>query len=186
MKAALLTLVMIAALAGTDAVFDANQPLPELRTTFVPSPIHILPHERAVIFQREHAAANNMHGWFYGADVDSYWTPLYEPHIAPFEQSLPAYLQATANSPTTFAWDKPRLEAILERGLQSYHVQYVGVFINGEPMIYANHACNLREGDRDIWEREYWAVLDGGSCYFGIFYQPEKHLYTGLNINGEA
>jgi len=66
-------------------------------------------------------------------------------------------------------------------GWNEYMFQYLTVELNGKKYILVNAHC----GKRDPRELEdFRLILDGGSCYFSLKYDPEKKRYYDLFING--
>ncbi|MBN1552409.1 hypothetical protein JW979_13125 [bacterium] len=66
--------------------------------------------------------------------------------------------------------------------LDDYHYQYFGIVIKGLQLIYIN-AINLSNDEKD-WESKFKDYCDGGTCCWGIIYDPINHTFSNLSING--
>ena len=66
--------------------------------------------------------------------------------------------------------------------LDDYRYQYFGIVIKGLQLIYIN-AINLSNDERD-WESKFKDYCDGGTCSWGIIYDPIDHTFSNLSING--
>jgi hypothetical protein len=66
-----------------------------------------------------------------------------------------------------------------------YGVQVVGVVSGERRLVYANFYCNPEQALRSDPE-ELVMVLDGGSCYFQVWFDPQAGEYPRIVINGEA
>ena len=101
------------------------------------------------------------------------------------------------------AWNPDaQITADVQRGIQSYveaqaisqgrklrlwaeySFQYQGRIEKGVPHIYVNAFCNAA-GAEDLHSR-FRVVLDGGTCFFNVAYDPKTRRFTELRINGEA
>lgn len=133
--------------------------------------------ERKVIFSGEYTKEQKFLSWVYGAPIDDFWTPRVIEHVDLLDAALPDYLRSLLPDYP----DAYRIEEILE-GLDEYYVQYMGLVIEGERYVFANYACNVYEG----WQDELIVVMDGGSCFFSVFYNPNIDEFSRLSINGEA
>lgn len=68
--------------------------------------------------------------------------------------------------------------------ISSYHVQFVGIIIDGRQIIHCNF---FRAGDGFRHDRTtYVFVLDGGSSYWRVNVDIEKSLCFDFDVNGEA
>lgn len=101
--------------------------------------------------------------------AEQYWTPS-EEDVLKLENSLPAYLEQVGATEVAGR-------------LPEYKRQYVGFTFDGDQLIYGNFFCNPLNYD---WQKEAVFVLDGGSCYFQIQYDPKNDQFLYLQINGEA
>ncbi len=103
-----------------------------------------------------------------------YWMPGPD-DIAALEGQLGAYLQTHATQffghPTV--WEQ----------LDEYHRQYVGLVVDGKPLIYGNFFCTETETD---WLNEWVIVLDGGDCFFQVTFDVEGQMFIRLQVNGES
>lgn len=115
--------------------------------------------------------------WLYGAEVDGYWTPDLDQHVRPMQATLPAYLREQLGD---FP-DDERIEVILA-DYDRYYGQFFGVVIAGERVLMANYACDVYEG----WQDQLMIVLDGGACFFSVWYMPDDDSFRSLSINGYA
>lgn len=73
-----------------------------------------------------------------------------------------------------------------DRELKEWHkytFQYRGETKNGKSFILVNAVCGVRN---EALDQEMVLVLDGGSCYFNLKYDPVKKAFFELLINGEA
>ena len=70
------------------------------------------------------------------------------------------------------------------RNWREYTFQYQGQEESERKSIFINALCI---GD-DRWhlDREMVIVLDGGSCFFNVKYDPARKQFYGLSINGGA
>lgn len=80
--------------------------------------------------------------------------------------------QQLSGEPPDAAWDR-------------YGVQVVGVVSGERRLVYANFFCNPRWTLRDRPE-ELVMVLDGGTCYFQVWFDVSSGEYPRVVINGEA
>ena len=102
-----------------------------------------------------------------------FWTPT-DDQVKELESLLPKYLKS--HPPID---DKP-VGDFLEYGRQ-----YFGVTKNDRRLIYLNAFCKpSRFGPR--WQKEIILVIDGGSCYFQVYFDPNKKEFIGLHYNGQA
>lgn len=105
------------------------------------------------------------------------WTaPFWEPsnrQISKLELALPEYL--LRNSP---------IGKIPSDNFKSYGRQYFGISQNGKKLIYLNAFCDPERFARR--KTDLVRVLDGGSCYFHVLYDPETKTFSDVNYNGEA
>jgi len=77
-----------------------------------------------------------------------------------------------------------KAQAIELRNWQDYTFQYQGQEEDGRKFIFINALCAQR--DRQRLDKEIIIIFDGGSCYFGVKYDPLQKVFFGLFINGEA
>jgi hypothetical protein len=80
--------------------------------------------------------------------------------------------QQLSGEPADAAWDR-------------YGVQVVGVVSGERRLVYANFYCNPGRALRDQPE-ELVMVLDGGTCYFQVWFDVSSGEYPRVVINGEA
>ena len=70
------------------------------------------------------------------------------------------------------------------RDIREYSFQYQGKKSNNSRYVYINALC-VEPKVEDLNSLMY-QVLDGGSCYFNLKYDPERRLFFDLIINGNA
>lgn len=111
-------------------------------------------------------------GSMLGRSVTGFWTPGRD-DVQALENKLASYLAHAA--PQTYPGPL--------RPLSEYKRQYVGIEVNGQPVIFANFFCNPLNYD---WQREFVFVMDGGSCYFELKYDVQTGALYDLSIHGES
>lgn len=128
--------------------------------------------------------------------------------VLPMEQAASALKPCSRPGPrgVETSWDIPasvldQLEADLEaltqiaaqgccllgarvRHPKAYLRQYVGVVINGRPLIYINAFRSVDPTQR--WLEEAIDVCDGGETYWGALYDPQTRRFSQLAFNGIA
>ncbi len=102
-----------------------------------------------------------------------FWTPTLD-QVKELEALLPKYLKS--HPPI---YDKPVGDVF------EYGRQYFGVTKNGRKLIYLNALYNPSRFDPQ-WKKEIFLVMDGGSCYFQVYFDPVKKEFTHLHYNGQA
>jgi hypothetical protein len=107
--------------------------------------------------------------------IQPLWTPSPE-EVALLEGKLKAYLESLADR---------RARSIAAR-LGSYKRQYFGYTYGGKKWIHVNGFCESYWKRDDSWRDRFVYVLDGGSCYFRVHYDPSSSQFDKLSINGEA
>ncbi|HJY76482.1 MAG TPA: hypothetical protein VKE95_07610 [Burkholderiales bacterium] len=65
-----------------------------------------------------------------------------------------------------------------------YTFQYYATEERGRRYVWVNALCHV-EKDWPL-EEELMTVLDGGTCFFNLKYDPSKRQYYDLVFNGEA
>lgn len=71
--------------------------------------------------------------------------------------------------------------------LTSYHRQYFGLHVLGEPpVIYVNAFVTDDYGGPDRWRREIVCVEDGGDWYWHLEYDPAGRRIRRFGFNGTA
>ncbi len=110
--------------------------------------------------------------------ADKPWMPTPR-DVAEAETRLRGFLQS---SPATAYEAIDEKEWILKE-LPNYKRQYVGVVIDGEKQIFINAFCRSDSLD---WKQEMVFVLDGGSCYFRIYYSIGSKSFSRLEVNGRG
>jgi hypothetical protein len=129
--------------------------------------------DSGVIFSAEHVERS-------GADrvlglTPPYWTPSPE-QIALLESQLKPYLGRVT---------QPKAKVIAAR-LGSYSRQYFGYSDGGKRWIFVNGFCEGPWKKEDTWRDKVVLVIDGGSCFFKVRYDPSRSQFEQLQINGEA
>jgi hypothetical protein len=107
--------------------------------------------------------------------VDGDWLPTIE-DIQTLEEQLGPFL---SQHQAAFNGSKPPIE---ER-LPTYKRQYWGVFKDKKRAIFANFFCDSMDKD---WAHHEIIVVDGGDCFFQIYYNVETETFFDLYVNGEA
>ena len=103
------------------------------------------------------------------------WTPSPE-EVALLEGRLKTYLEGVAT---------PQAKEIAAR-LGSYKRQYLGYSFGGKRWVLVNAFCNAYWKRNDSWRDSVVDVLDGGSCFFKVHYDPSRSQFDKLIINGPA
>jgi hypothetical protein len=67
---------------------------------------------------------------------------------------------------------------------QDYTFQYQGQEEKGRKYIFVNALCVST--DRHTLDKQIIVILDGGSCFFNLKYDPGQKVFFDLIINGEA
>jgi len=67
---------------------------------------------------------------------------------------------------------------------QDYTFQYQGQEEKGRKYIFVNALC--ASTDRQTLDKQIIFILDGGSCFFNLKYDPGQKVFFDLFINGEA
>ena len=114
----------------------------------------------------------------FGADIFGFSPPFWTPstgEIEVLEAGLSSFLRS--NQPEDRS-------AIGE--LSGYKRQYFGVTRDGRRAIFVSAFCRNHWEAHPNWEEHLVFPLDGGSCYFQLFYNPDARSFYGLSINGEA
>ena len=100
------------------------------------------------------------------------WTPAAQ-ITADVQSGIQSYVEAQAVS-----------QGRTLRPWAEYSFQYQGRIEKGVQYIYVNAFCNaLGAEDLDL---RFRVVLDGGTCFFNVAYDPKTKRFTELRINGEA
>lgn len=114
---------------------------------------------------------------------EGFWTPAKE-QLEELEQSLPKFLEIEVKSHSSsddFAellWKAPRSRR-----------QYIGIIMDGRLMIWVNCFPERPLTDEDPfanWDCAIIVVQDGGSDFWGVIYDIEKHSFNKLMVNGSA
>jgi len=67
---------------------------------------------------------------------------------------------------------------------KDYTFQYQGQEEKGRKFIFINALYRLN--DRQTLDKQIIVILDGGSCFFNLKYDPNQKVFFDLSINGEA
>jgi hypothetical protein len=67
---------------------------------------------------------------------------------------------------------------------QGYTFQYQGQEEKGRKYIFVNALC--ASTDQQTLDKQIIVILDGGSCFFNLKYDPGQKVFFDLFINGEA
>jgi len=110
-------------------------------------------------------------------DEGSYasWTPS-KADIESIEQRIPqiSKLKIRSYESTHLRIENP----------EKYFRQYVGVRHNGKRRIYINAFCD--DSPPPDWRLRLYVVIDGATCYWHVFYDPESNTFSDLTINARA
>ena len=106
-------------------------------------------------------------------DLSPFWTPT-KGQIAELERLIESFIKShPAEDGRTV-------------NLSEYGRQYYGVTRDGKKAIYLNAFCSPTILGEKKWKKEMVFVLDGGSCFFQVFYDPTEKAFSGLRYNGVA
>ena len=67
---------------------------------------------------------------------------------------------------------------------EDYTFQYQGREEKGRKFIFINAVCGFN--DQQTLHKQIIVILDGGSCFFNLKYDPSQKVLFDLFINGEA
>jgi hypothetical protein len=67
---------------------------------------------------------------------------------------------------------------------EKYFRQYVGVKHNGKRQIYINAFCD--DPPPSDWRSRLFVVIDGATCDWQAFYDPDTKSFSDLTINARA
>ncbi len=67
---------------------------------------------------------------------------------------------------------------------QSYKFQFQGQQINSDRFVFISALCTI-DDSRDLTD-DFVVVLDGGSCFFEVKYDPKSQRFYDLNVHGDA
>jgi len=83
-----------------------------------------------------------------------------------------------------YAQGRAQAEGRKLRNWNEYTFQYQGLEEKGRKFVLVNALCHKDRG----WnlEQQMILVLDGGSCFFRLKFDPQRRQYFDLTINGEA
>jgi len=70
------------------------------------------------------------------------------------------------------------------RPWHEYKFQFQGQRKDSEQFVYISALCSI-DDSRDLTEH-FVVVLDGGTCFFEVKYDPESQRFYDLGIHGEA
>jgi hypothetical protein len=148
------------------APWVSDEPLPEVRGPGYRG--RIVPPAAAVAFLCQ--CSRNM-----GGPADSYWSPTQE-NIAELEDNLLFYIRD----------NPPRGRPAHWRDLALFGRLYLGVVRGGTRRI----SVDLFPAAPDLseWAREtgIGTICDGGSQFFGVEYDVDRHVFTFVAYNGVA
>jgi hypothetical protein len=143
--------------------------------------------DRSSLFVPDHLAGNGLSHELRksyvvlpgSAALEVAWSGAWRPtaaEIGGLELSLPVvpYLKPENWPPNSVRIDHP----------EWYFRQYVAVVRKGKRLIYVNAFCSQIQ-DPD-WQKHFVIVMDGGTCCWQAFYDPNTHTFLTLRINGVA
>jgi hypothetical protein len=105
-----------------------------------------------------------------GVTVQGAWLPDAS-QIAQLEAELGEYLVVEIQ-------ERPLADRLVEYGRQ-----YAGYVADGHAYILVNAFCHPDEFD---WENQAVFVMDGGSCFFQVTFDPATSTFQNLHVNGDA
>jgi hypothetical protein len=100
------------------------------------------------------------------------WVPTIET-IAKIKEHIEPFVRAQA-----------KLEGRELREWRSYTFQYQGQEEHGRKFVLVNSFC-VNDSRRQL-NKQMVLILDGGTCFFNVKYDPKKNQFFELLINGEA
>jgi hypothetical protein len=129
-------------------------------------------------------------GRFYGPGnqpVESVWTPSAD-DFARLLAALPERLETGTDERGKRVASRLRAQAADEppdTEWERYGAQVAGFVVGGKRLVYANFFCSP-ERRANIDTQNFVMVLDGGDCYFQVWFDPATGEFPQLTINGEA
>jgi hypothetical protein len=117
-----------------------------------------------------------------GLPAEGFWTPK-RSQLREVERSLPTFLRKEMQ-----ARPLGELSEVIALA-PKYRRQYVGMILNGRKVIWIN--CIPPKPEQRVdpfanWNHEIIEVSDGGSDFWGVVYDVEKHSFDRLILNGSA
>jgi hypothetical protein len=106
---------------------------------------------------------------------DGTWTPAHV-DIKAMESRLASVSRLRSGRGIGRATIKPRIEHP-----ERYYRQYLGIMIGKRKLIYINAFCDKEPPP--YWEERPVQVCDGGSCYWGLVYDPKARKFSHLELN---
>jgi hypothetical protein len=73
-----------------------------------------------------------------------------------------------------------------EPDAERYHMQYAGIVIEGENLIYINAFYQSHPGEMEEWKDKAVVACDGGSRFWGALYDPKEKKFFDLHLNGKV
>jgi hypothetical protein len=67
-----------------------------------------------------------------------------------------------------------------------YFRQYLPIVLSGKKQIFVNAFCRVERGQSDDWRYHLQIVVDGGDCFWQVWYDPATQKFSNLMINGVA
>jgi hypothetical protein len=118
-------------------------------------------------------AEKKMFGFGFKSESQS-WTPS-ESDVALAEQALPLYLQQLGTQ-------DPRAQLILKQ-ISSYKRQYAGVVTGGQKEVFLSLFCQT---DGIDWRQSEVIVMDGGTCFFQVYFSVTEKTFSRFTVNGRG
>jgi hypothetical protein len=118
-------------------------------------------------------AEKKMFGFGFKSESQS-WTPS-ESDVALAERALPVYLQQLGTQ-------DPRAQLILKQ-LSSYKRQYAGVVTDGQKEVFLSLFCHA---DGIDWATNEVIVMDGGTCFFQVYFSVTGKTFSRFTVNGRG
>jgi hypothetical protein len=119
-------------------------------------------------------------GWSAAVYAENTWIQVKGGDWVPEAQTLTELKAGVA----PYAQGQAQAQGRKLRNWSNYTFQYQGIEGKGRKFILVNALCHKDAG----WnlEQRMIMVLDGGSCFFRLKFDPERRQYFDLTINGEA
>jgi hypothetical protein len=65
-----------------------------------------------------------------------------------------------------------------------YFLQYLPIVRQGKKEIFVSAFCDAPTGGK--WRSHLYVVVDGGECYWQVYYDSASGKFSNLTINGRA
>ena len=122
----------------------------------------------------------NNSGIGFEVKIDGFWE-LSEEEINGLPPLLLSALKDELSSSTPNNWSKSETNKIIKH-FSEYHIQYVGIIVNGSHMIY----CNAIPENKYFDTTSPIIVMDGGFWYWEAIIDPASGKFLDFGSNGYA